>query len=69
MKYGIEMLLFGKRPVRLIRKKRITFVWIRFELIQSSTFMHGYPPPKITASVRSVVAELITVTVSKWETD
>jgi len=35
MKYGIEMHLFGKRPVRLIRKKLITFVWIRFELIHA----------------------------------
>jgi hypothetical protein len=29
----------------------------------------GYPPPKITAFVRSVVAEFITVTISKWEID
>jgi hypothetical protein len=67
MEYGIEMHLFGKRPVRLVRNKLITFVWIRFELIQSSSFMHGYPPPKTTASVLSVVAEFVTVTISKWE--
>jgi hypothetical protein len=74
VKYGIEMHLFEKRLVRLIRKKLFTFVWIRFELIQSSSFMHpgsalGYPPPKTTASVRSVVAVFITVTISKRETD
>jgi hypothetical protein len=74
MKYGIEMHLFGKRPVRLIRQKPITFMWVRFEVIRSSSFMHagsalGYPPPKTTASVRPMVAEFITVTFRKWETD
>jgi len=29
----------------------------------------GYPPPKTTASVRSVVAEFVAVTISQWETD
>jgi hypothetical protein len=74
MKCCIEMHLFGKRPVRLIRKKLISVVWIRLELIQSSSFMHagsarGYPPSKTTASVRSVVAELIAVSISHWETE
>jgi hypothetical protein len=74
MKYGIEMYLFGKRPVPLIIKNLITFVWITFELIQRTSFMHagsalGYPSPETIASVRSVVAEFLIVIISKRETD
>jgi hypothetical protein len=62
---GYKMYLFGKRPVRfLIMKNLITFVWIRSELIQRSSFMHagsplGYPPPKTIVSVRLLWPNLL----------
>ena len=63
-----------KRPVLLVRRKLINFVWVRFERIQSPSFMHarsalGSPPPKTKASVFSVVAEFVIFAISKWVTD